>query len=108
MPDALELPRMLIAVVELMGSEGCPRLYPSLAAVVGALNDLPKPAAALRGKDAIRIDRGPLQVVHLPAGKMRTTDVPLFAFSVGAQNECALPCSHQYSYLAHLPPLTGF
>src|SRR4029077_11022497 len=73
MPDALELPRMLGPVVELMGGErfarflgvvidklvalalrrsagpGCrfarrsARLNPSLAAIIGALNDLPKP-----------------------------------------------------------------
>src|SRR5205814_1788070 len=76
MPDALELPGMLGAVIPLMGGEGLARLRrgvveelvalalgpslgrfevlgvaagrePGLAAVVGALNDLSEPAAGL-------------------------------------------------------------
>src|SRR5579864_2468610 len=77
------------------------RLYPGLAAVIGALNNLAKPAAGLRRIDAIRVDRRSLQVVHLPASKVGTAYVPLFALAVGRQDECALACSNQHSYLAH-------
>src|SRR5438876_6236835 len=99
MPDALEHPRFLRAVVPLMGRERFAglrrdivdelvafahrpalrsggrlageggRLLPGLAAVIGALNDLPEPAAGLRGIDAIRIDGGALHVIDLPAAE---------------------------------------
>src|SRR5712692_1500832 len=130
MPDALELPWMLFSIVELMSGEGLPafrrgvvdelialtfghpsraglfarrraRLYPSLAAVIRALNDLPKPAAGLRCIDAIRVDRRALQVVHLPAGEVWAADVPLLALAVRGKNESALACANQYPYLAH-------
>src|ERR1700738_2640358 len=85
MPDALELPGLLLAVVELMRGERlagffggvvgklvavafghCSRrrsgfagrragLMPGLAAVIGALNDLPEPAASLRGVKTIGV-----------------------------------------------------
>ena len=85
MPDALEFPGMLCAVIPHVGGQRLagfrgsvvsefialafgrsrclgvffarrrPWLGPSLAAVVGALNDLPKPAAGLRSIDAIRV-----------------------------------------------------
>src|SRR4051812_532199 len=81
-PDPLELPRMLRAVVPLVRSERLAvgafgvvgelialplretfraflRLaagdFPALAAVIRALNDLPEPSAGLRGVDAVRI-----------------------------------------------------
>src|SRR4029077_4408774 len=105
MPDALELPRMLIAIVEHMSRERFPslrrsvvhelvalafghstrpllftrwraRLDPGFAAVLRALKDLPKPAAALRSVNAVRVHRGTLEVIHLPTGKMRPTDLP--------------------------------
>src|SRR5207302_2134220 len=58
------------------------RLMPSLAAVIRALNDLPKPSAGLRSINAIRIGRRPLQVIHLPSGEVRPTDVPFFSLAV--------------------------
>src|SRR5215475_2211485 len=98
-PNALEFPRVLRAVVphmrgkRLSGFRGdvvdkfvaltfghplgsclfarrSARLKPGLAAVVGAFNDLAKPAACLRGVDSVRVQRRPLHVVNLPAGKM--------------------------------------
>src|SRR3990170_7776459 len=96
MPDALELPRVRRAVVPLVRGQGlagfrrsvvnelvalglehafrcggrfaggCSRLVPRLAAVIRALNDLAKPAAALRRINTIRIDGGSLKVIHLP------------------------------------------
>jgi len=111
MPDAFELPWVLGAVVPLMSGERLagfrggvihelvalafwrasgtglfawrrPWLYPSFATVIRSLNDLPEPAAALGGIDAIRVGGRALEVVHLPACKMGTADVPLFALAV--------------------------
>src|SRR5258708_38332019 len=130
MPTAVELPRMLLSIVELMSGERFPaflgsvvnklialalghpfragllarrraRLYPSLAAIIRALNDLPKPAAGLRCIDAIRVDRRALQVVHLPAGEVGTAYVPLFALAVRGKDESAFACANQYPHLAH-------
>ena len=63
---------------------------PGLAAVVGALDDLPEPAARLRGVEPVRVGRGTLEVVDLPAGKMRTADLPFRSLAVGCENERAL------------------
>src|SRR4051812_42754150 len=106
MPDAFEFPRMLRAVVPLMrcqwsgfrvvrefvalrlghalgrGRRFAGRragLEPSFAAVVGALDDLSKPAARLRTVDSVWFDRRTLQMIDLPAGEMRTADVPFLA-----------------------------
>src|SRR5687768_17420426 len=77
-PDAFELPRVLRAVVPLMRAGRAvvdelvalalghaarpdeilrlaPGRIPRLAAIIGALDDLPEPAARLRGVDAIRV-----------------------------------------------------
>ena len=83
-PDALELPGMLGAVIPLVSRERLPGfgrgvvdefialsfrralrrcgfargsawLYPGFAAIVGALDDLPEPSAGLRGIDSVRI-----------------------------------------------------
>src|SRR5260370_37331345 len=112
MPDAFELPGMLRAVVPHMSGERfpglrggvvhklvalafgrslllsalfarrCPWLNPSLAAVIGALNNLPKPATCLRRKRPIR-GRGPsVDGVNRPSGKVGTADVPVLALAV--------------------------
>src|SRR5262249_26245887 len=111
-PDALELPGVLRAVVPLMGGErltglvrgvvdelvaltlGPPllgggllarrsaRLVPGLAAVVGALDDLPEPAAGLRDVDPVRVRGRTLHVVNLPPGEEGAADIPLFALAV--------------------------
>src|SRR5713101_6238495 len=131
MPHALELPWVLRAVVPLMSGERfagffgvvvhelvaiafghslgrggrlarrCPWLDPSFAPVVGALDDLPKPATGLRRIQPIRISRRSLDMVDLPASKLRATDVPAFALAVGRQNERTLACANQYSDFAH-------
>src|SRR5215212_8839061 len=110
MPDSFELPWMWSAVVPLMGRERFTgfsrsvihklialahrhpfgrgnrktrrrsRLEPRLAAVVGALNNLSKPAAGLRRVNAARIRGRTLNVIDLPSGKVRPTDIPFFAF----------------------------
>src|ERR1700747_718050 len=51
-------------------------LMPSLAAVVGALNDLPEPSTRLRCVDGIGICWRALQVIELPAREVRTAYVP--------------------------------
>src|SRR4029077_12505187 len=107
MPDALELPRMLRAVIKLMRRErlagfggdvvdefvafrlgravgrgarppvGLAGWYPGFAAVVGALNDLPEPAAGLRRKEAVGRGGRALDVVNLPTCKVRAPDLAL-------------------------------
>src|SRR5688572_24348255 len=64
-------------------------LIPGLAAIVRPLNDLPKPAAGLRGIQSMGINRGTLEMVQLPPGKMRSTDFPLPALPVRCQDERA-------------------
>ena len=131
-PHALELPRVLRAVVPLVRRErlagfgrrvvdelvalalghavgrrrrlagGRARLMPRFAAVVGALNDLPEPAARLRRVDAVRINGRTLQMIDLPAAEVRAVDVPLLALAVGRENERAFPRADENSYAAHV------
>src|SRR5215469_16789302 len=110
MPHALEFPRMLRAIVELMRGErlACfrggvvdefvaltlrhaaragrfsrrrARLMPRFAAVVRALDDLAEPPAGLRGIDAIRIGGRSFERIERPSRKVRTADVPLIALA---------------------------
>ena len=108
-PDALELPGMLRAVIPQMSGKGfagfrggivnefvaragghaarpghlfASRRLPRLAAVVRALDDLAEPSAGLRSIDPVRVGRRALQVVHLPARKVGTAHLPLFALAV--------------------------
>src|SRR5437899_2815186 len=108
MPDTLELPGVRRAIVPLVSAgyalvhELVTHWLPGLPAVVGALDQLTEPSAALRGIHPIRVSRRSFDVVHLPARKMGATDVPPFALSVRGQDERALACANQYSYSAHL------
>src|SRR5690242_6725403 len=103
MPHALELPRMLRAVVPLMcrqglafvggvidkfialafghsvrpGFDGSARRGPGFAVVVGALDELAEPAARLRYIDPIRVHGRALHVVNLPSREMRTAYFPV-------------------------------
>ena len=47
------------------------------------------------------IDGRALEVVNLPARKMRATYIPTLTLSVRRQDERALACANQYSYSAH-------
>src|SRR5712691_9146493 len=91
MPDALELPRMLRAVIPLMSAgravviEVLTHRLPSLAAVVGTLDHLAKPARRLRGVDPVRINRGAFEVIDFPAREVRTADLPILALPVGGK-----------------------
>ena len=124
MPDPFELPRMLRPVVPLWVVRGlpvsaevsyanlllsplgmpsgrrrfarrCARLYPGLAAIIGALNDLSEPRARLRRVNPVRINRRTLDVIKFPARKMRPVHFPIFALRIRSQNECAFPCANQ-------------
>src|SRR6266851_5123805 len=128
MPDALEDPGLLGAVVELVGHErlaGFRRVVvdelvafarrhaagrgrdsaaggiPGLASVIGALDHLTKPAARLRRVDAVGIHGRPLEVVHLPAGEVRAGDFPALALPIGRQDERAFACTHEDPNSAH-------
>ena len=102
MPDALELPGMRRAVVPLVRAghavvdELVADRLPRLAAVVGALDHLPEPAAGLRRIDAIRVDGRSLEVIDLPAAEVRAADVPLLALAIGRQDKRALLGAHQH------------
>src|SRR6266446_3517991 len=116
MPDSLELPRVLRAVVPLVSAGDavvdefiavafghavgsgrrlagrCARLYPGLAAIIGALNDLSEPGAGLRRVESVRINRRPFDVINFPARKVRAADFPFFSLAVRCQDERALSC----------------
>src|SRR5579883_2903256 len=102
MPDALEFPGMLRAIIPLVrprialinelvalalghaaGADEFLRVaagrIPRFAAVIGALDDLAEPAAALRGVDSIRVQRRAFEMIHFPTGEMRSADFPIFA-----------------------------
>ena len=108
MPDALELPGVLRAVVPLVSAgdalvrELVAHRLPGLAAVVRALDHLPEPAAGLRGVQPVRVNGRALEVINLPARKVRAADRPLLALAVRCQDERALPRANQHSYFAHL------
>src|SRR6266436_1442350 len=131
MPHSLDLPRMLGPVIKLMrsqrragfcrsvvhkfialatrrsiGSSGLSRrrarLKPGFAAIIGALDDLPKPSARLRSVNSFGIDRRSLQMIKLPAGEVWSADVPFFALAIRSQHKRSLACSHQQSNRAHL------
>ena len=96
MPDALELPGVRRAVVPLVRAgdavvdELVAHRLPRLAAVVGALDHLPEPAAGLRRVQPVRIDGRSLEVVDLPARKVRAADVPPFALAVRLRTNAPL------------------
>src|SRR5256885_9653271 len=129
-PDALELPRVLRAIIKLMCCQRLAgfggdivnkfvaltlrhsvgallftgrrsRLKPGLPAVVGTLNHLSKPPARLRNVNAIGIDRRSLGVVNLPAREMRSADIPLFALAVRGKNERAFARTNEDSDATH-------
>src|SRR5271170_2022567 len=110
MPYPLELPRMRRAVVPLVRPRHSviqklvPRLLPCLAAVVRTLNDLPKPAAGLRRIQPVRVHRRSLEVVDLPARKVRPCDLPLFPLSIRRQHKSTLARANQQPHLTHRSP----
>src|SRR5580704_1835215 len=107
MPHPLELPRMRRPVVPLVRTRGpvvselVARRRPRLAAVVGTLDHLPGPAAALRGIQPVRVRRRPLHVVYLPAREMRPADLPPVPPAIGGQDKGTLARARQYPYARH-------
>ena len=99
-PDPGELPRVRRAVVPLVRArlalvaEIVADRLPGRPAIVGPLDHLAEPAAALRGVEPVRVGRRPLDVVDLPAGEMRPADLPLLALAVRSQHERALARPH--------------
>src|SRR4029434_2509933 len=122
MPDALEFPRMLRAVVPLVGGERFPRFrrsivnehvtfalrhpiwrhqvlwlcagrIPRFAAVIGTLNDLPEPGACLRRVDPVGINRRTFHVINFPTREMRAANFPSFARAIRSEDERALFCA---------------
>src|SRR5260370_28127347 len=101
MPDALELPWMRRPIIPLVsaGDSVVNKLvahrFPGLATVVGALDHLTEPAAALGCIQPIRIDRRSLKMKELPARKVRSGDIPVLAFAIGGGGESTPPPAHQ-------------
>src|SRR5436309_8542834 len=95
MPDSLELPGMLRAVVPLMGSGGAVVLelvthrLPRLAAVAGTLDHLAKPAAALRSVQPVGVNGRTLEVIKLPAREMGAANIPVLTLAIRSQDERA-------------------
>ncbi len=124
MPDALELPGMLRAVVPLMCARNtvinelvtlgfrrairsfhflraAARCAPGFATIVRALNDLPKPATGLRGVDPIGVNHRTFHVINFPPREMRAADLPSFTRAIRSQNERAFFCADQNPDFAH-------
>src|SRR5439155_6115066 len=128
LPDPLDLPGVMRAVVPLMRGQrlagvgrrvvdelvalarrhafgrlrhAAPGRLPRLAAVAGALDDLSEPPARLRRVQPVRVDRRALEVVDLPTREVRAADIPPFALAVRRQDERALTGTDQDSYAAH-------
>src|SRR5260370_39841569 len=130
MPNSFELPGMLCAVVPLVGRKRLaglggnvideliaftlghplrrlgffgwrPRLIPGFAAVIRSLDDLPEPAAGLRGVESIGVDGRTLQMVHLPAREMGTTNSQPLTSAARCEDERPLLGTHQNPYSAH-------
>src|SRR5207249_1039367 len=74
---------------------------PRLAAVVGALHDLPEPTARLRRVNPVGINGRSLHVINLPAAEVRAGDFPVLARAVRGEDERAFFRSDQDSYFAH-------
>src|ERR1700678_3878325 len=107
MPDPGELPGVRGPVVPLLRAGGAvvgelvAHRLPGRAAVIGALDHLPRPAAGLRRVQPAGISRRALHVVDLPAREVRAADLPLLARAVRGQDERALACPCEYPYTAH-------
>src|SRR6266446_3385779 len=107
MPDPRELPRVRRAVVPQVRARGTvvhelvAHGLPRLAAVVRALDHLPEPAAGLRRIQPIRVNGRALQMINLPAAKVRATDIPPLALAVRCQDEGAFARADENTYAAH-------
>src|SRR6058998_2176704 len=89
-----------------LGHHSTARRLPRLAAVAGALDDLSKPSAGLRRVQPIRVGGRALQMIDLPAGKVRSAHAPLLTLAVRRQDERPLPRADEYPYPAHVSLLS--
>ena len=55
---------------------------PSLAAVIGSLDQLAEPTVVLRGIKPVRIDDRARQMEDLPADKMRVAELPTLSVAI--------------------------
>src|SRR3954469_11838649 len=124
MPHAFELPGVLRSIVPLVSAGYsiinefiafglrhsfrafqffwiAPWCLPCFSAVARALDDLSEPGAGLRSVNPVRVDRGTLHVINLPAREMRPVHFPVFALRVRCKHKRAFFCSDQHSYSAH-------
>src|ERR1700730_19074259 len=97
MPDTLELPRMLRAIVPLVSAgntiiiEFVADRLPGFSAVIRALHHLAKPAAGLRGVQTVRVNGRAFNVINLQTRKVRSVDFPSVPLPISGQNECTFP-----------------
>src|SRR5579862_9855862 len=107
MPDAREFPGMRRAVVPLMSAGNCGVFkfvadrFPCFATVIRSLSQLAEPAGGLRRVNPVGVYGRAFEVIHFPAGKVRTADVPLLALAIRRQDERALARSNENSDSAH-------
>ena len=107
MPDAFERPGMLRSVKPLVraGSATVCKFvaygFPGLSAVVGTMNNLPKPVACLRGIYSVGITRRSLQVIHLKSAKVRADNLPVFTRFIRRQYKSTFCGAHQQSHTRH-------
>src|SRR5579884_170034 len=115
MPDAFELPGVLRAIIPLMRAGNAvvnkfvafafghavgasqffgaaPRRVPGFTAVIGALNDLAKPAAGLRGVNSVRSHGRPSLLIRRGSRKMRRGAHPACPGRDCDDSEPPLPC----------------
>src|SRR5215207_155149 len=108
MPNALKFPRMLRAIVPLVGprhavvSKIVADSFPCFSGVVRTLYYLAKPAARLRRIQPVGIAWRPGDVIDLPSGKMWAIDRPVFALLVRTQNESAFARTNENTDFAHI------
>ena len=130
MPHTLEFPRMLRAIVPLVGRERLPslrrgivnelvtlalchavrafqflrtaaRCVPGFTRVIRPLNNLSKPTTGLRCIDPVGINRRTFHMINLPAREMRAADLPSFTRAIRCQDERAFSCANENSNFAH-------
>src|SRR5437764_128196 len=75
--------------------------FPRVASIVGALQDLAKPSARLRGVEPLGVGRRPFYVVDLPARKVRALDLPGLPAAVRRDHESALAGPDEKANSAH-------
>src|SRR5207247_917528 len=130
MPNALEFPRMLGAVIPLMRAwdsvvnklvalsfrhairtfqflGAASRRAPGFPTIICALNDLAESRNGLRCVNSVRLDRRTFHVINFPTRKMRPAHLPSFARAIRCQDERTFPCADYASDFPHLFLLTA-